>query len=465
MSVNENITGQIYSLPYNRLAEMRSSDHEGPILYALVVVMLGLALASTRIEGYLLAAILMTISLIGILRPEVLFPVFFIVSLSGNYFGAFPGVGFPRIFGIIILTGTLFRIYIKGSVSFAWWKYYVFIAVATLISYIGAYVDSLNNLMTILLDITVLFSLVNLELSKNELDQLFNMTFLAVVITVIFFALTFLLDPSETLSTSGLRMSIADTLNANTFAQMMAQLGAFCFGFAYISEQKCIKYIGYPLGFLCLYCVILTGSRAGMIGLLLGVPLALLVYFIVMGKELKRFLTLAILVMIGAILFYFILKTNPVLLERINLESIIVSGGSGRWDYIQVELLKIIPQNLFFGVGIGTDNEVAALMPYFSHKPLPSTNILIGLLTQVGLVGFCAYMMFFGKICKESISRIKLNQMILVPLVLILTALINGIGEVVFYERYLWNAISLAALCLTTYQATQEPLSIGQLNS
>jgi len=429
----------------------------GTISYVIIAVTLGLIFLTTKGESTVLSVMIIAIAvIIGIPRPEVLFPVFFVVSLSGDYFGAFPGVGFTRVFGIIIFIGALRRVIASGRVKQKYWKYCILIALTTFISYLNAYVDSFANLMTILLNLIMLFSLTNLNLTKEELEKLFKRTYFATIIAILFFIALLIFNPYIYVRSDAQGMTVAANLNPNTFSQMMAQLGAFCFGYGYVSDQKRAKNLfAYALGFICMYSVIVSGSRAGTLAIILGTFCTILIYLAVKGRSVKHFIMYMLITLVGLAIYYAALATNPHLADRMNLASIIETGGSGRWTYIQTQVLYVIPEHLIFGVGIGTSNEVAAMSQYYSYTPLSSTNIIFSMLTQVGIIGFSAFVLFFRKVIKDAITEMKCNPLLLIPLILIIVAIFNGFGEVVFHERYFWNALSLVALCIVTYNSAR----------
>lgn len=451
----ENIkTAHGYQYIKDRSDHSKKYDLRG-IAYILIALMLCLVFLNSRINYTPLSLLIILIAaIIGIFAPEILFPIFFVVSLSGDYFGAFQGVGLPRVLGIILLLGAIRKAVISGRLELRYWTYCIAIALFTFLSYLQAYVNSTTNLMTIFLDLSVFVALINFKLTKDQMERLFQNIYFVTIITVLFFAALLIFDPYPYIRGGIQRMTVAADLNPNTFSQMMAQLGAGCFGFAYLSKQKWIgKIFSYALGFVCMYCVLMSGSRAGLLALILGLLSTILIDILTRGGNLKSFLKYTLVIFIGVILFYFFLASHPHLASRMNLSSILQSGGSDRWTYIRVEWLYIIPKHLFFGVGIGTSNEVEAMLPYFSYTPLSSTNILFSMLTQIGLMGSLSFILFLRRIICDTVTRMKSNHLLFIPLIFMLTALWNGLGEVVFYERYLWNALALAALCMMTFES------------
>lgn len=148
-------------------------------------------------------------------------------------------------------------------------------------------------------------------------------------------------------------------------------------------------------------------------------------------------------------IFYIVIELNPMLAYRMNIDQVVATGGTRRWPRIVAEIKYIIPTHFFFGVGQGAINETIALSRYMID-PGSSHNFIISALSQLGIVGFIAYMSFYWRIIKDIVSKVGEMQILIIPLMLILTAIFNGVGEVIYTERLFWNALALAGLCLVT---------------
>ena len=162
--------------------------------------------------------------------------------------------------------------------------------------------------------------------------------------------------------------------------------------------------------------------------------------------------------LLKVLVFYLTIQSNPTIRDRMNLTQVISSGGTLRLPRILAEIKYVIPKYPFFGVGPSSINETEALAKYTldPFSSLSSHNFIFSALTQVGIIGFLAYMWFYVAIINETISKIRSFEIFIIPLMLILTGLFNGVGEIMYTERIFWNALSIACLCLTTYSVQEK---------
>jgi hypothetical protein len=145
--------------------------------------------------------------------------------------------------------------------------------------------------------------------------------------------------------------------------------------------------------------------------------------------------------------FYFVIINIPALEDKLNIFRLVESGGAGRMAIIEAELKYIIPNHLMFGVGIGTASEIEALSPYFNYRVFSATNIVFSMLTQIGLVGSLAFWQYFFRTFLRIINARNLMPLILIPGLMFIVAISQGIAENIFYERFLWNDIALICVC------------------
>lgn len=398
---------------------------------------------------------------VGLLFPEFLIPTYFIASLSSNFFMASEGIGFTRLLALVIIAGVVLRL-IRGKkfLKKKWIIIYLFIAISTFISSLLAYDSSLNPLMVIGLNILILIALTNMLLDRDRLVNVFQSILIAVFIATLFYSVNFILNPD--FLDSG-RLSIAEGINENRYGMMMAQMSAFCLAYMFYTKRKLAKIFCLAAGFINAYFVLLSGSRSALIGLVFGFLLAVVISSYKQNKLNKRLLSITVISAIAAMIFYSVIELYPTLAHRMNIDQVISTGGTRRWPRVIAEIQYVIPSHLFFGVGPSSINETIALSRFMSD-PGSSHNIIVSALTQLGVVGFIAYMSFYWNVIKETISKVGEMQILIIPLMLILTALFNGIGEVMYSERLFWNALALAGLCLSV-QTNRNMLKTSQLLS
>jgi len=384
---------------------------------------------------------------IGLFLPELLIPLFFIASLSSDYFIAGEGVGFTRILALVIIAGAMSRLILKRKkLQRRWLANFILIMVVSLISFLLSYDKNIIFLLVMGLNILVFIAIANLPLSSDQVVQLFRAILVAVLVTTLYYSVTFILNPD--FLENG-RLTIAEGLNENRYGMMMAQMSAFCLVYIYFTKKNFVKSICLLAGMINVYFVLLSGSRSALLGIALGFIFTVLIASYVQKKIKKRFFGMALICAIAMFVFYIVIELNPMLAYRMNIDQLVATGGTRRWPRIVAEIQYLIPTHFFFGVGQGAMNEKIALSQYMTD-PGSSHNFIVSALSQLGIVGFIAYMSFYWRIIKDTVSKVGEMQILIIPLMLILTAFFNGVGEVIYTERLFWNALALAGLCLVT---------------
>ncbi len=420
------------------------------IIYIIVAMSVCTLLYSVASPSTWIEFLVFAFISIGLLKPELLFPVYFIASLCGSYFVAAEGVGYKRLMGLAILGGFIFRLaVIRKALVGKWIIYCSLVFVVTLASTLIAYDSNMDGLLVMGLNIFIFITISNLSLNKDEFNRLLFSIFIAVIITTLYFAVHFWIDPGFLKSgrlTIGTRTS---DINENRFAMMMAQMAAYSFGYILFSKKGIVKLICLISIFLNTYFVLQSGSRSAFIGICVGIVIISMVFYYIRTSKMMIF-GLGILGLLIIFLFVHAVDLYPMVARRMDVQAVMKSGGTGRWERIVAELEYIIPKHPIFGVGLGANNEQLALASYVAN-PGSSHNFFVSALAQMGFLGFAIYMIFYWKIIKGTISQCYNYEVMVIPLSLIIVAILNGIGEVIYTERLFWNALALAGLGIATY--------------
>lgn len=420
--------------------------------YAIAIVsavLLGLS-AITQNQFYVIA--LCAFIPVGIIKPIYITPIYYVSSLSSQYFMAAEGIGLTRVFALAIFVGVFLRNFFGEEVlERTWIRYLIYIASTTIISFIFANHQYPQILLTVGMNLMIVLTFANMRFTGNEIHRLFKSIFLGVAIITTTIFLNAILNPSIISD----RVTLTDELNANTFAIMTSQLAAFLFGYALYTKNKLEKIVSIILVTLTVFLVLVSGSRTNFIALIMGILTTVFIFKNIKNEKLKGILLIAILSIIANFIFTKVVQQFPALSYRFTLDSVISSGGTGRWERIVAELKYVIPQNLFFGVGPVSINETIALEGLISF-PGSSHNILISMLTQIGLVGSVGYILFVYGILKKLIKNCESISLSCIPICLIMTGIFTGIGEVVYHERFFWSALALGILCISANHINSE---------
>ena len=149
---------------------------------------------------------------------------------------------------------------------------------------------------------------------------------------------------------------------------------------------------------LVLYGCVLSGSRGGLLSILVSIVLSLL-YFL--RNNLKRIsaILLCVILLIGIFVIYILPRLPDVLLERFKLENILSNGGSGRIDIWKESIQYLLenPFRLFLGCGV-----------YGAQKiPGTSHNQYLQVIVDNGLIGALAYIAFLISIFNAAKNKDK----------------------------------------------------------
>lgn len=125
-------------------------------------------------------------------------------------------------------------------------------------------------------------------------------------------------------------------------------------------------------------------------------------------------------------------------------------GSAGRAGIWQILIEHSIKPHPLTGSGFGSACDI--LQANGGH-PIGAHNLLIGLLSDMGLIGLLLFgIPMAGLLCR--LLRRK-DPAALLPLGMIVTGLITGVGENIYTERFLWYAAGLAMWLLSSPTSTE----------
>jgi len=372
-------------------------------------------------------------------QPVYIIPVYFISSLANSYFIAGEGIGISRFTGIILIISGLF--YLQKNSNITNRKNIFYILFITIFIILSSLLSNTGSLGSLLLFLQYFTTLVILSQFKNvNLKQLSMLLVFSSIITILVLGFT-LRDNLVTIQAE--RLSTGDDVNVNRFAMMLAQLGAVLFaGFLMFTKKIIFQLFLLILLLLDLFMIILSGSRSALIGIS-GAMLIILV-FLLKDHTKKIIVPLLFVVVFGYFFVDKLEQMNIPFIDRFTKEGVEDSGGSQERFGIWKTLVPItLSNNPLFGNGFGAENVIALSKENGFGKP--AHNFLVDLFLQTGFFGvtlFFSYFIYIGK----KIKKYSSEPLILIPLLIILTALLNGVGETIFPEKLFWNGIALALL-------------------
>jgi O-antigen ligase len=372
-------------------------------------------------------------------KPQYLIPVYLISSLSSNYFVLEDGMGISRIIGfILIISGGFYLIRTRPLIEKKNLKLLCLILLFCLISsLLFSFTNSLHSFLLTLqyFLIVAVFS----QFKKVNLNILTKLIVISSFITILVLAFTL---KDSILTTGTERLTTSGYVNANRFAMMLAQLSAVLISGVLIFKNITSRVFSSGFILLAFFMIILSGSRSAAFAVTLTIAI-----FILYSLKKSLFKMLIPLFFITIIVSFFLSKLESVnftIIDRFSVNGIETSGGSlGRLEIWEKLIPKVLANNPLLGVGFGAENVF-----YLAEKnglDNAAHNFIIDMFLQIGIFGVIVYFSYFIFIIKKIKTKLH-NTMILLPIVLLLTALLNGVGETIFCEKPFWNAIALAWL-------------------
>lgn len=403
-------------------------------------------IAISNFKNFFLSLIAILFCLVFINRPQYLLPHVIITSLFGDYFVALPGIGMSRIVGIFFVLSVCIRKYKSGGTICINRKLFISISILSLLSLISCMNSITGNMISayvLILNFMIMASISMLSY-KALIEGLVSLRINTII--MILNILFSILSGKATFYAE--RLTFHETLNSNGLGMAVVQLAIFLLAIMYFKNIQQNKKINIILVLCCIFIILLTGSRTSLIAIL-GTISFLFIYYGLFNEE-KRIKIQYILIPI--ILFFTVLFIiNNVKIEMFNrftADSVMETGGSGRSEIWQSALENVFPKYPIFGVGIGVENTVAALSPYGLPNNVGIHNMYITLLIQTGIVGTIIFLSVILKHTFYSLKNIKVNRNMFLPALMLVAALINGIGEEVYAERFIWVAIGMIYVLL-----------------
>jgi hypothetical protein len=372
-----------------------------------------------------------------------LIPILFITSLSSDLFVAFPGVGFNRIILLVIMAGIIFERRLNGSVNKLLLLNAIAIMIMTFISFSFSNYKSYDSIISMVLNLLMLVVFSTSTFSKNDIGQIFkSIVFYSIMLSLLFIVI-FISD--STFLSNG-RLTISDSVNENRFGMLIAQVSVAIFSFILVNKKLIKRFFILILFLLNIYFILLSGSRTALLALILGtITISLIFNFKITNVTSKKIFKNIIIVSFVVGITYYMITSNQWLRVRFSIDNVVSSGGTNRWEAIINTIKYVIPNNLLIGIGISPTNEMIALSPYMS-KPSSAHNIIVSMISQIGILGALTYSMLFFLVTVRAIKMVKINMEIILPLSLLITSFYNGIGEVMYSDRILWIALVLTII-------------------
>ena len=304
---------------------------------------------------------------------------------------------------------------------------YTLSAISTL--FVDASSDSIDNVIGYVLNAALYVFLTVIPYNKEELELMERIQILLLFILNVMTLLSNGIEDDRTTL-----MILGQTSDPNYF------VGFFIFPLTIalkkmVSGKHVVLYL--LLVAVSLYCIFLSGSRGGFLAIAVAIAGFAVLY---PSNNAKRFMFLAggFVLLVG---FWVILKPlmPENIIERMNVDSVIETGGSGRTDIWKSMIQTIItePDKLLFGRGI------RALHRFLCDgvwRVVVAHNQVLQIIYNQGLVGLISFLALTGISFFRCVKRRKTVAIAIIGMMALSVSLTFNQTT-----RTFWNLIAYAA--------------------
>ena len=376
-------------------------------ILSVVVFIYFIAISNFQNLYLSLLAILMCLPLMN--YPQYLIPHVLLTSLFGDYFVALPGIGMSRIIGIIFVISVFILGYKKDRACYIEKNLFLSAGILSVLS-LASCMSSITGIM-IPAYVLILNFLIMLALSMLSYEELMEGFFVLRVNTIIMAFNIIFSIVSGSAAYFANRLIFHYSLNSNGLGMAVVQLAVIIIALMYFKDIQQSNLINILIVGGCIFIIMLTGSRTSLIAIL-GAITVLFVYYGFFNKD------------------------NRIKIQYILIPVVLI------W-LVLYALENVFPNYPIWGVGLGVENTIAALSGYGLPNNVGIHNMYITLLIQVGIVGAVVFLFIICKYTINALRYIRFTNTMFLPALMLVSAWINGIGEEVYAERFVWMAIGM----------------------
>lgn len=381
------------------------------------------------------------------LRPEHLLCPLLFFTIFDDFLLVASNASASRFITIFFVFGAALSILRKGTIKQTSLYFMLLIALSIVLSFYSAYGRTSFPITSLL---NMLLTIAMLNLSVTSAESVSKQFYKYAALTVIYIYLLLFRNGFDSL-VEGIRMSIAKNVNSNALAMGLAIVMAILVGDLLLYK----KHIFSSIVLITANCValFLTGSRSAMIAAIVA---SFLLYIInAQDKRSKRnaFYLLVISSVLLVVIYRAMEHFFPTIMERFTAENIGDTGGTGRLDVWKNYLTHFFPKYWLFGMGGDSTNLYYGLVS-LNVEAHGAHNIVIEILSTSGVVGLVLYAVCFIKFFSATTSQLRINRSQILSIAIVLTMLINGIGENTMGSRFTWFGIGLGFMFF--YSATKK---------
>lgn len=425
----------------------RSLEHEGnsnrmsvdlieKYAFALTVLACAVCTAGISIGAFVVVAAFALL----VFKPEYLLGPLLFFSIFDNYMLLMQGSSISRFITLYCIAGAVLQILKQGTIKKQTFLFVVLIFLGVFLSFYGI-LDYTSIPISYILNLILAIAMVN-TITSGDKVRIVRDIYRYCVLSAIYIYILFSINGFDSI-VDGMRLSISEDVNTNELAMGLAIVMAVLASNLVVFGKH--KLLNVLLMIATCVAIFFTGSRTGLIS---GVVATFFVYIVGTNEKgtRKKAILLSVVSVIALVWVYsYLQKSYPLLMERFTVESIEETGGTGRLDVWKAYLREFFPRYWLLGIGFDPSNLFYA-MRLTNGVGHGAHNVVIEILSKTGMIGAVAYGTCFIQYFRAMFRTMHKNKYVLFSLAVVLSILINGIGENILTTRFLWFGIGLGYL-------------------
>ena len=250
------------------------------------------------------------------------------------------------------------------------------------------------------------------------------------------------------------RLTIANSVNTNTFGMSCAQLGCILLMSAFLNKIQMRKNLA--LCAIVIVLALLSGSRGALMAFALASAIVIIIYAKRDGQLTGTMFKLAIMGTVAIGGMYLVLISTGLDTSRFSITEIIASGGSRR-SLIYESLIPYIIKNGYWKIGYGPGHECSrqVIMALIGWDYAHSHNTFLEAFGELGIMGLLILIWSIKKSLMNICEVCKVYKEAYLFVAILICLLINGLAESYFFDAVLWL---LLAICRNNYTKKQKLL-------
>lgn len=378
-----------------------------------------------------------------ILNPKYLLGPVLFFTIFDDFLLLASNASASRFITIFFIVGVVISVLRKGTVKKESFYFVLLIFLGVILS---LYSTQGYSSLPISYSLNVILAIAMINLSETTPEEIPKRLYSYAVLALVYVYFLLVKNGFGAL-VDGSRMSIAENVNSNQLAMGLAIVMALLVSDLLLFKEHIVQDV-FMIGANCV-ALFLSGSRTALIAAIVA---AFLLYIINAQDRRSRrraFILLICSFAILAVIYSNLQRFFPVIMKRFTVDSVKNSGGSGRMDIWVNYFVYFFPEHWLIGMGFDPLNLYYGL-ENFNGKGHGAHNLIVEILSKSGMIGMALYTACFARFFGAALKRLRTNRSLLLPIAIVLTILINGIGEDVLLTRFLWFGIGLGYVLLYT---------------